>query len=53
VFYPQHPQSAVIHKVLACNPCDQVHCRYPENPCINRITLDEAKNALGLMLRNL
>jgi ADP-heptose:LPS heptosyltransferase len=53
VFYPQHPQSAVIHKVLACNPCDQVHCIYPENPCINRITLDEAKNALGLMLRNL
>jgi len=52
VFYPQHPQSMVIHKILPCNPCDQVHCIHPENPCINRISIEEAKNALGLVLRN-
>ena len=53
VFYPQHPQSMVIHKIMPCNPCDQVHCIHPENPCINRISMEEAKNALGLVLRNL
>lgn len=53
VFYPQHPQSLVLHKVLPCNPCDQIHCKHPENPCIDRITLEDAKNALGVLLRNL
>jgi ADP-heptose:LPS heptosyltransferase len=41
VFYPWGRHSAVIHHVLECNPCDQVHCVHPENPCINRITLPE------------
>ncbi len=53
VFYPQHPQSLVIHKILPCNPCDQVHCIHPDNPCINQITIEDAKNALGVVLRNL
>ena len=51
VFYPQHPNSLIIHKVLPCNPCDQVHCVHPENPCISRITAEEAKHALGVVLR--
>lgn len=41
VFYPWGNKSAVLHHVLECNPCDQVHCVHPENPCINRITLAE------------
>lgn len=41
VFYPWGNKSAILHHVLECNPCDQVHCVHPENPCINRITLDE------------
>jgi ADP-heptose:LPS heptosyltransferase len=41
VFYPYGPKTAVLHHVLECNPCDQVHCVHPENPCINRITLME------------
>ncbi|MFN4914051.1 MAG: glycosyltransferase family 9 protein [Sphingomonadales bacterium] len=52
VFYPQHPQSLVIHKILPCNPCDQVHCIHPDNPCINRITIEEAINAIGVILRS-
>lgn len=52
VFYPQHPQSLVIHKILPCNPCDQVHCIHPDNPCINRISLEEAINAIGVILRS-
>lgn len=53
VFYPQHPQSMVLHTILECNPCDQVHCIHPDKPCINRITIEDAKNALGVVLRNL
>ncbi len=52
VFYPQHPKSLVIHKILPCNPCDQVHCIHADNPCINRISLEEAINAIGVILRS-
>lgn len=37
VFYPRSPRSSVLHHVLSCNPCDQLHCVHPENPCISRI----------------
>ena len=52
VFYPQHPQSRILHKILSCNPCDQVHCIHPENPCISRISLEEAEAALTEVLSN-
>ena len=41
VFYPWGNQSAVLHHVLECNPCNQITCVHPDNPCINRITLNE------------
>lgn len=41
VFYPWGTNSEVLHTILECNPCDQIHCVHPENPCINRITLHE------------
>ncbi len=37
VFYPLSEKSVVLHHVLSCNPCDQIHCVHPENPCISRI----------------
>lgn len=43
VFYPVTPRTGVIHHILECNPCDQIHCKYPGNPCIQRITLQEVK----------
>ena len=52
VFYPQHPKARILHKILPCNPCDQVHCIHPENPCISRITIEEAKEALAEVLNN-
>jgi ADP-heptose:LPS heptosyltransferase len=52
VFYPQHPKAHILHKILPCNPCDQVHCIYPENPCISHITVEEAKQALAEVLNN-
>jgi ADP-heptose:LPS heptosyltransferase len=41
VFYPWGNKSEVIHPILECNPCNQIHCVHPENPCINRIMLSE------------
>lgn len=38
IFHPVAEQSRYIHHVLECNPCDQVHCKYADNPCIRRIT---------------
>jgi len=37
VFYPRSDRAKVLHHVLSCNPCDQIHCVHPENPCISRI----------------
>jgi len=41
VFYPYGKKTTFIHHVLECNPCDQIHCVHPENPCIKRISFDE------------
>lgn len=46
IFYPYGKKTAVIHHVLECNPCDQLHCVHPENPCIQRITLEEVKSKI-------
>ena len=46
VFYPLSKKSAVIHHILECNPCDQIHCVHPENPCIKRISLEEVVNKI-------
>lgn len=43
VFYPHQPNAKFIHHVLECNPCDMVHCKYKENPCIQRILVSEVK----------
>lgn len=41
VFYPYGDNCKYIHHVLECNPCDQIHCVHPNNPCIARISLNE------------
>lgn len=46
MFSPVGPQAAYIHHKLHCNPCDQVHCVYPDNPCMNRITVEEVLAAV-------
>jgi ADP-heptose:LPS heptosyltransferase len=43
IFYPYGDNSRVLHKILECNPCDQINCKYPDDPCINRVTLEEVK----------
>jgi ADP-heptose:LPS heptosyltransferase len=41
VFYPIGEKVRVLHHILPCNPCDQIHCVHPENPCISRIAAND------------
>jgi ADP-heptose:LPS heptosyltransferase len=50
VFYPLAKKSAVIHYILECNPCDQVHCKHPNNPCIQRISMEEVTSKIEQLL---
>lgn len=53
VFYPfQSDQSRVLHHILECNPCDQVHCVRADKPCIALVTVEEAKTAILQMLKS-
>jgi ADP-heptose:LPS heptosyltransferase len=40
-FSPFGPRATYLHHRLPCNPCDQIHCVQPHNPCINLIEVDE------------
>ncbi len=46
VFYPQITRSRVLHEVLYCNPCDQIHCVRPSDRCIDRISLASVQLAV-------
>jgi ADP-heptose:LPS heptosyltransferase len=50
VFYPQHANARVLHMILPCNPCDQIHCQFPDNPCIQRIELAAVKQAVSELI---
>lgn len=50
IFHPLQNNAGWIHHVLECNPCDQVHCKYPKNPCIGRISMEEVREKISLML---
>lgn len=40
-FSPFGKKATFIHHQLKCNPCDQIHCVQPDNPCINLIEVAE------------
>ena len=50
VFYPQSACSRVLHKVLDCNRCDQIHCIRPSDRCIERISLALVQLAISEVL---
>jgi ADP-heptose:LPS heptosyltransferase len=50
VFYPQSTRSRVLHEVLDCNPCDQIHCIRPSDRCIDRISLASVQLAVSEVL---
>jgi len=41
VFAPYGPKSRFIHHKLPCNPCAQTQCLLPDNPCMNRIGVQD------------
>ena len=50
VFYPQvNPKSKVLHSLLDCNPCDQIHCTQSV-PCIERIEVLEVVATINELL---
>jgi ADP-heptose:LPS heptosyltransferase len=51
VFYPYSKNSKVLHHVLKCNPCDQIHCVEPQNPCINRIKVMDVFTNIEQMIK--
>jgi ADP-heptose:LPS heptosyltransferase len=50
VFYPRSARSRVLHEVLDCNPCDQIHCVRPSGRCIDRIGLAAVQLAVNDVL---
>lgn len=50
VFYPLSARSRVLHEVLDCNPCDQIHCVRPSDRCIDRISLASVQLAVSEVL---
>ena len=50
VFYPMSARSRVLHDVLDCNPCDQIHCVRPSDRCIDRIGLAAVQLAVNEVL---
>jgi ADP-heptose:LPS heptosyltransferase len=50
VFYPMSGRSRVLHEVLDCNPCDQIHCMRPSDRCIDRIGLAAVQLAVNEVL---
>ena len=41
VFSPYGKKTTYVHHKLECNPCDQIHCKYPDNTCMNRINTED------------
>ncbi len=52
IFYPPVVNAVVLHKVLPCNPCNQLNCVHPENPCIQQISFEEVQEKIDVLLLN-
>jgi ADP-heptose:LPS heptosyltransferase len=51
IFYPHGTQSRVVHHVLSCNPCDQIHCVRPEDPCIEMIQVKDVMKEVKELIK--
>jgi len=47
VFYPWGAKAHFLHEVLECNPCDQINCKYPDNTCMDRISVAAVQKKLN------
>jgi heptosyltransferase-1 len=50
VFYPWGAKAHFLHEVLECNPCDQINCKYPDNTCMDRISVAAVQEKLNQII---
>ncbi len=50
IFAPYGEKHRFAHIKLACNPCDQLNCVHPENPCMNRLLPDDIFAIISTMI---
>lgn len=50
IFAPYGNKHTYLHVKLECNPCDQINCVFPENPCMNRIQVEQVAEAIHTLL---
>jgi len=50
VFYPWGAKAHYLHEVLECNPCDQINCKYPNNTCMDRISVAAVQEKLKAII---
>jgi len=47
VFYPIGEKVRILHHVLPCNPCDQIHCVRPNDSCMDMIKVEDVKKQVS------
>lgn len=50
IFSPKAENFQALHVKLPCNPCGQIRCVVPDNPCMNRIAVDDVMSAVRDLL---
>jgi ADP-heptose:LPS heptosyltransferase len=50
IFSPKSAKFRALHVKLPCNPCGQVHCIHPNNPCMNRIAVRDVMDSVRELL---
>jgi ADP-heptose:LPS heptosyltransferase len=49
-FGPRGKQVVWFHKKLECHPCAQRTCKYPDNPCVQRNSVDEVLRGIEQLM---
>lgn len=50
VFYPEGPHVRILHHVLPCNPCDQIHCVRPSDTCMQQISVADVNSQIKSLI---
>jgi ADP-heptose:LPS heptosyltransferase len=50
IFAPYGSRNKYLHVKLSCNPCDQLKCIHPQNPCINRIEVNDVLREIAAFM---
>lgn len=50
-FSPLGKRVLFYHKKVECYPCKQIECKYPNNPCVNLISVIDVKSGIDKLLK--